>query len=111
MNQMKGRKMSKKTWTAWGVRWKSKNRIDGESRQHLIGSCGVSPIPELRGCTGALMFATKRECIQHIKQKYGYIAKRKDLRDEPHGWRMPQATRIKITVRELSPQRKEQERE
>jgi len=81
-----------KPWTAWGVRWESKNAIDGVQR-YLIGSCGVPPIP--------LMFETKRECLEYIKANYGYIRTRKDLRDEPHGWRVPKAIRIEVTVKDL----------
>jgi hypothetical protein len=43
---------------------------------------------------------TKREAQEYIKEKYGYIAKRKDLREEPFGWRMPTPIKVKITIQE-----------
>ena len=89
----------RRSWMAWGIRWESKNHVDGASC-YLIGSYGVSPIPELAGCTGALMFQTKRECVEYIHKRFGYIRVRKDLRNEPHGWRMPKAVRINVTIQD-----------
>jgi hypothetical protein len=94
------RTQRRKFWFAWGVRWISKNHLDGKN-EHLIGSVNVCFVEGLEGCTGALMFRTRKSCREYIKKKWGYIRERKDLREEPHGWRMPRAVRIKITVRDL----------
>ena len=68
----------------WAAEWYSKNLLDGE-RRHIINL----------NCLPAL-FRTRRECRAFIKEKYGYIAERPDLRVEPHGWRMPQAVKVEI---------------
>jgi len=47
------------------------------------------------------LFSTKRECQAFIKDKYGYIATRKDLRSPPHNWRMPKP--VKVIISELEP--------
>lgn len=71
----------------WAAEWHSNNKLDGETR-HIIN---YNSLPAL--------FRKRRECRAFIKDKYGYIAERPDLRDEPHGWLMPQA--IKVTVVKL----------
>lgn len=70
----------------WGVLWHSKNRLDGV-REYIVFE---NFAPKL--CR------TKKEAAEFIKQKYGYIAKRQDLRGEPHGWRMPKPIKVKATV-------------
>jgi len=67
-------------WIRWSVKWK--DRLQGES--------GDLPL-----------FSTKRECQAFIKDKYGYIATRKDLRSPPHNWRMPKP--VKVIISELEP--------
>ena len=70
----------------WGVVWRSANRADGQ-RCHLLGD-GL----------GVRTFATKRDAAAYISQQYGYIAKRADLRREPHGWFLPVAVRVRVRV-------------
>jgi hypothetical protein len=65
---------------AWGVRWHSRNRLDGDLR-HLMWTP---------------LFRTRRECRAFIDDEYGYIRKRPDLRVEPHGWRVPKAVRVEV---------------
>ena len=74
--------------SAWGVMWKSENRLDGITR-HLI----------FRNCVPAL-FVTRKDARQFIELHYAYIAVRKDLRTEPHGWRVPIPVRVTITPNE-----------
>jgi len=69
----------------WAAEWHSKNLLDGERRHIIYNNC----LPAL--------FRTRRECREFIKDKYGYIAERPDLRDEPHGWLLPQAVKVIIT--------------
>ena len=69
----------------WLPEWYSKNKLDGVTR-HLIRYERGQP----------LHFRTKRECAAFIKATYGYIGKRRDLRVEPHGWRVPKPVRVKI---------------
>lgn len=57
----------------WAAKWQQKG-----SREHLLHEHGLP-----------VLFKTKREASAWIKERYGYIAKRKDLRTPPHSWRMP----------------------
>jgi len=70
----------------WAAEWRSKNLLDGE-RRHIIYK---DLLPAL--------FRTRRECRSFIKERYGYIANRPDLRNEPHGWRTPQAVKVKLSI-------------
>lgn len=70
----------------WGLLWRSENRADGKS-EHLI--CNCLPV----------LFSTRREALAYIKEHYGYIATRPDLRREPHGWKMPLPVRVTIAVK------------
>ena len=70
----------------WAAEWYSNNRLDGE-RRNLIYEAGV-----------VRLFKSKKKCSEYIKDRYGYIAKRKDLRAEPHGWRMPQPVKVTVQV-------------
>ena len=82
----------------WAVMWESRNRLNGKT-VFLIGVAGnLEPRPAwLRGYR-TMVFETRREAGAYIKNKYSYIAKRKDLRTEPHGWRVPKAVRVQVSV-------------
>jgi hypothetical protein len=71
----------------WSASWHSKNKLDGITEHLLYEDC----LP--------VLFRTQREANEWIRQKYGYIAKRKDLRAEPHGWRMPKPVQVTIEAR------------
>ena len=45
------------------------------------------------------VFATKREAQAAIREHYGYIAKRKDLRKAPHNWRVPKPVKVDVIVK------------
>jgi hypothetical protein len=75
--------------THWGVEWHEKNRVDGETREIMW----ENSLP--------LMFPTRQLARSYISRKYGYIRHRPDLRAEPHGWRVPQAVRVKVVVRRI----------
>lgn len=91
---------------AWGILWRSENRLDGK-REVLLGSLtaphgdGHPQIKPAGGAQAALTFKTKREAAGFIKERYGYIATRPDLRREPHGWKMPAPVRVRITVEQI----------
>jgi len=70
----------------WGVEWHSQNALDGVSR-HLMFMEPNRPA----------LFGTRREAREWISEKYGYIRLRRDLREEPHGWRLPRAVRVQLT--------------
>ena len=70
--------------TIWATEWHSKNNLDGERRyiihEHLLPA----------------LFKTRRECRAFIIGKYGYIVDRPDLQEEPHGWHVPKAVKVKV---------------
>ncbi len=68
----------------WAGEWHSKNDLDGERRHILYHNC----LP--------VLFRTRREIRAYIKKEYGYIAHRPDLQMEPHGWKTPQAIRVRV---------------
>jgi hypothetical protein len=69
----------------WAAEWHSKNIFDGEVRHFIY----ENRLPKL--------FCTRAECRKFIKDKYGYIKTRKDLRIEPHGWRLPVPVKVKVS--------------
>ncbi len=70
--------------TLWAGQWHSQNYLDGDTKHILYEDC----LPKL--------FRTRLACRGYIKEKYGYIADRPDLRDEPFGWQMPQPVKVLI---------------
>lgn len=73
----------------WAIEWHSHNRLDGEQR-YFLGE-GEGP----------LLFLTRAEARRYIRQRYGYISGRADLRAEPHGWRLPQAVRVQVVIQKV----------
>ena len=69
----------------WGALWRQNSYLDGGPRTHLIN---VKCLP--------VMFLTRRDARAFIEEKYGYIRTRKDLRAQPHGWRLPVPVRVKV---------------
>ena len=70
----------------WAGQWYSRNKLDG-IKTHILYK---DLLPAL--------FRTRRECREYIKTNFGYIKYRRDLREEPHGWRLPRAIKVKLTV-------------
>jgi hypothetical protein len=68
----------------WAAQWHSRTRMDGELK-HFLYEDGIP-----------VLFKTRREAREYINQRYGYIRDRIDLRQEPHGWRIP--TALKVTL-------------
>jgi hypothetical protein len=68
----------------WAVKWISQNRISGRD-EHLVFDHGVP-----------VLFPTRSRARQWIRERYGYIKTRPDLRSEPHGWRMPKPVRVVV---------------
>lgn len=48
-----------------------------------------------------LLFQTRREARKYIESDYGFIKKRKDLREPPHNWRLPKAIRLNVILEEI----------
>ena len=72
----------------WMPMWKSNNKLDGKKR-YLIKF-------HYKYAGRALLFTTRQECRDWINKHYGYIKHRKDLRSEPHGWRLPEAVKVDV---------------
>ncbi|HEU4344032.1 MAG TPA: hypothetical protein VFU31_20955 [Candidatus Binatia bacterium] len=70
--------------TLWSVQWRSRSKLSG-ARRHLIYREGLP-----------VLFRTRSKARAFIAKEYGYIARRKGLRAEPHGWRMPRPVRVRI---------------
>ncbi|MGH6822030.1 MAG: hypothetical protein ACREC4_00835 [Methylocella sp.] len=92
----------KTTQTAWALKWIADNKLDGY-REHLNGRVflGSAPLPPECGGYAPMLFQTKREAQELCRKQYGYIAKRNDLRVEPHCWRMPKVIRVNVTIEEI----------
>ena len=70
----------------WGVLWRSVSRRAPDSWLIFDGA-------------GVALFVTREAAREWINSRYSYIRYRKDLRVEPHCWRMPQAVRVELTAR------------
>jgi hypothetical protein len=77
----------------WCAKWRSTNRLDGKTEHLIIGRYWLSVEERTQ------LFMTRKECRNWISKHYGYIKDRRDLREEPHGWRVPIA--VKVRVNEL----------
>ena len=75
------------TVSRWGVMWYSKNRLDGVTKR--LRYDGLNPY----------LFRTRREAREFINEQWGYIKNRRDLRVEPHGWRMPRAVKVECSYK------------
>ena len=72
----------------WMPLWKSNCKLDGKNR-HLIKFFW-------KDRNRVLIFHTRRECREFINEHWGYFKFRKDLRSEPHGWRLPEAVKVDV---------------
>ena len=70
----------------WGALWRSNCALKGQN-SHIINN---------NDCVPAL-FRTRHEAREFIDKEYGYIRHRRDLREEPHGWRIPVPVRLKVS--------------
>ena len=77
------------TYKAWAPKWKSRNQLDG-----LTEYLATEAVTSLR------LFRSRADCRAYIQEMYGYIKHRRDLRTEPHGWRVPKAVRVRVTISE-----------
>ena len=66
----------------WGVRWRKTGIIPSE---YIVYE---NSLP--------VLFRTRAEARAWIDKRYGYIRRRKDLRNWPHSWRIPQPIRVKV---------------
>ena len=78
--------------SAWAVLFRQVNKVDG-AKCHLVHQ-PISCVP--------FLYRTRKQAKLFIEQEFGYIRRRKDLQDEPHGWRMPIPIRVNITIIQLT---------
>jgi hypothetical protein len=70
----------------WALQWRSENKIDGKQSWIIWRNC----LP--------LLFLDRKKARAYAEKEYGYIKERKDLRCEPHGWRMPRPVRVRVKL-------------
>ena len=68
----------------WAVLWRSNNDLDGLV-EHLVHR-GRYPVT----------FRTRREARAWIVVNYDWLKRKPELRNEPHGWRMPSPIKVKV---------------
>ena len=70
----------------WAPQWNEYTESAGRQR-HIMWDKGMP-----------LLFHTRRECRAWITRHYDFIRTRADLRAEPHGWRLPRAVRVNVSI-------------
>jgi hypothetical protein len=83
--------MAKVVLDRWAVKWVSDNSLDGKSEHFCL----------YKNCELIGIFRTRKEACKFRDDEYGYIRHRKDLRSEPHGWRVPKIVRVIVTIKEV----------
>jgi hypothetical protein len=90
--------MSATTAIGWAVLFDEHSPIDGH-RRYLAGGAGIKRPASFAGYV-TIVFRTRKETRAFIRERWGYIAKRPDLRKPPHCWRMPKPVRVTVAVKE-----------
>jgi hypothetical protein len=70
----------------WAIEWRSDSRVNGPKRYFLW----KGPHP--------LLFDTRRAARSYIAEHYSYIARRPDLRAQPHALRMPSPVKVRVEL-------------
>ena len=78
------------TTKAWAVLWRSECRLDGKV-ERLVGA----PWFPLK----TALFASRAKAREYVQQNLGYIKNRKDLRQEPHGWKIPKIVQVEVSYK------------
>jgi len=73
----------------WSIIFRSRNKLDGE---RCLFERDSSLLP--------LCFRTRADARAYIKRHLGYISRRPDLRNEPHGWLPPLPVRARLVLNE-----------
>jgi len=82
----------------WAIKWRSKNKLDGDC-SHLIGF--PQRFPANKSGYTTMCFETRQLARDYVNRHYSYIKGRKDLKEEPHGWKMPKVVKVSVTVKEI----------
>ncbi len=72
----------------WAAKWSQTSQLDGHREWLCLWNWRERDFPRL--------FRTRRECLKYINDEFGYIRERKDLRSEPHCWRVPKPVRVEV---------------
>lgn len=76
--------------SGWAIRWNG----------NLIGAAfGDRGFPDTLSLV-PLVFRSRRVAREFIEDRFAYIRERPDLRQPPYNWRMPEAVKVKMTVKE-----------
>lgn len=94
--------MDRRPRKLWAVKWRSKNTLDGY-RAHLMGRfyADNTKVPEFLAGYTIMVFYTRAKARKWIQKNYGYIKTRPDLLCEPHGWKMPVAVQVTVSIKEV----------
>ena len=84
----------------WAIKWRSENKLDGK-RERLMGGVRYDR-PYMFGGYKTMVFRTRDEARHYLKENYGHLAERDDLKREPHGWKMPQVVKVSVSVTECT---------
>ena len=74
------------TLVRWGILWQSESKLDGKV-EHVMWRDGHP-----------LLFKSRHAARAYIRGNWGYIARRPDLRAEPHGWKVPKPVRVRVDL-------------
>jgi hypothetical protein len=84
---IKGEENNMKRSSLWAVLWRAENRLNGKT-EHLVNDFACLPV----------IFTTRQQARDYAKMRYGYIKDRKDLREEPHGWKRPIPVKVEVRI-------------
>ena len=76
----------------WAILWRSQNKRDGYTERFVWD--WKDPLR-----TTPILFRTRREARAMIRERYGYIKSRPDLRAEPHGWKIPRPIKVVVEIK------------
>lgn len=92
---------------SWAVKWEHKimrkeaGRLPGWNSGLLGKYCASNDTPPHMDGYKTMVFETKRQAQAFIRARYGYLTKRRDLREGPNWWRMPKPVKVTVSVKEV----------
>lgn len=86
----------------WAISNVSENQLDGRTQyfKSFESDKQFDASPTIR-VWGVALFDTRAEAREYIRNEVNFIRKRKDLRAEPHGWKVPKVVKVKVTIQEV----------
>lgn len=78
--------------------WGHPTGLDGVTHRQFLWHHNA---PKVEHGRVIMLFDTRAQCRAWIKENYGYITRRSDLRKAPHWWRTPQPVKARLYVDEL----------